>query len=165
MESVKFKACLASKAISFLQSFLIGNCFADKTGIEFYDYRNSLISYRLSYNDAILFMQYCEQYHENPMPIILRHTFKIQDQKAKKSAICHILSHLGAEEIKLIQISLFSEHLRKINSTSIDYQAIKAIQFGDIKRFNNMMALKAEIPTKTILHIIQEFIDKVKAEI
>lgn len=165
MENVRFNAYLSAKATSFLQSFIIGNCFADKNGIEFYDYRNALLSHRLSYNDAHLLIQYCEQQYENPIPIILSHTFTIQDRKAKKTAICHSLSHLSLEEMKLIQVFLFSEHLKQVKTPSIDYHALKAVQFGDAKRFNNMMTLKAEIPMKTLPQIIQEFIDKVKTEV
>lgn len=164
MDEVNFIPHSRQRKASFLHSFMIGNCFADENGIEFHDYRDNVLCYHLTFAQANMLINSCEYYHENPMPTILSEAFKISDLKTKKESICQRLSQLSLKEIKLIQIFLFNQHLVHLKPPSIGYQALTALRFGDPKRFNLMMAQKAQQAEKTLPELIQDFINKVKAE-
>lgn len=167
MEITNFNPRSAPKITSFLHSFMAGCCFADEKGIEFCDYRDETLRYRLLFDKANFLINYCEQHPENPLPSFLASSMDTQSLENNKTLACQILSNLNLHQIKLIQIFLFNDYLTNAERkpASIDYKALKAVRFGHATRFNDMMSQKALTPTKNIMEVIQELIHKIENEI
>jgi nitrate reductase alpha subunit len=164
METLSSDPFLVPQITSFVHSYMAGISIADDTGIEFYDYRDEKLRYRVTFKKAIKLIDYCQRYTDNPLTDLLDLETDTQDLHARKTAACQALSSLSLKKIQSIQVFLFHEHLKVVESQpqSPDHCAIQAVRFGNAKRFNDMMQIKAKNPGQNIINTIQQLIEKVK---
>lgn len=164
METPTCDPKLIPQITSFLNSYMAGECTAYETEVVFYDYREEKLRYQFSYEKANKLIAYCYAYQDNPLESLVESQTEHPDFHAKKEAACHALSTLSLKQVQLIQIFLFKAHLKAIEAEPLspDHAALKALQFGDSKRFNAMMEIKARNPDQNILITIAALIEKIK---
>lgn len=166
MEAPASDPKLVPQITSFLNSYMEGSCLADEAGIEFFDYRDKQLKYRFSFEKANKLILYCHEYTQNPLISLIDSQLESDGALDKKQALCTALASLTLKEIQLIQVFLFHDHLESVSKDPQDPDriALSAIRFGDSKRFNAQMQIKARQPGQNILTTIQELIKKLEKE-